>query len=213
MLTVAAICLMTVSANADTRLFTTQQDFSGWAGNSSMANFASATDLDGSTTNGAINNGGAGTGGSLGASWISGTYNFFYGPGEQGNATFLSALGTSNTGAGYTAASGFVAIDYTKPPAGTGNYFSLGVVLNYDSNFGQFSGAETDNGNGTFTALIPYTVNATAASTYFQFGLIYNSNYDTNTVFNIDNIRVVPEPASLAVLSVAGCAIMRRRRG
>jgi hypothetical protein len=204
---------MTARAHADTKLFTTQQDFAGWTGNASIANSVSATDLDGATTNGAINNGGAGTGGSLGTSWISGTFDYFYGPGEQGNAPFLAALGTSNTGAGYTAASGFLAIDYTKPPPGTGSYFQLGVVLNYDSNFGQTFGTETDNGNGTYTAVIPYTINATAASTYFQLGLIYNSNYNTNTVFNIDNIRVVPEPASLAVLSLAGCGMIRRRRG
>ena len=201
-------------ALADTTLFTTQQDFSGW-NNSSIVTSSSAIDIDGNSTNGAASGGGAGTPGSLQAVWSSGAFDYFYGPGEQGNAAFLAVMGTSATGdGGFTAASGFIKVDYTKPPPGTGNYFQLGLVLNYSNNFGQTFGTEVDNGNGTFTATIPYTINAVSSPqfTYFQLGLIYNSNYNTNTPFNIDNIRVVPEPASMGLLGAGALASLRRRQ-
>jgi len=201
-------------AMADTTLFTTQQDFSGW-NNSSIVTSASSVDIDGNPINGAASGGGAGTAGSLQAVWNNGAFDYFYGPGEQGNTAFLAALGTSATGdGGFTAATGTLKVDYTKPPPGTGNYFQLGLVFNYSNNFGQFFGTETDNGNGTFTATIPYTINAVSSPqfTYFQVGLIYNSNYNTNTPFNIDNLRVVPEPATIGLLALGALVSVRRRR-
>ncbi len=60
--------------------------------------------------------------GSLSLQWVSGTYDYgvAYSPGEQGNAAFLSALENAST----------LTFDYTTPPAGTGNYFGLGIVVN-----------------------------------------------------------------------------------
>jgi len=99
-----------------------------------------------------------------------------------------------------------ITFDFTQPPPGTGNYFGLGLVLNYDGNFGQFFGTAIDNGNGTFTATIPYTINAHGPLSYFQLGLIYNSNFDTAAPFTVDNIAVVPEPAAAGGAGVAGRA-------
>src|SRR4051794_38015699 len=76
-------------ALADTTLFTTQQDFSGWNNSGNIVTTSSAVDIDGNSTNGAASGGGAGTPGSLQAVWSSGAFNYFYGPGEQGNAAFL----------------------------------------------------------------------------------------------------------------------------
>ena len=164
------------------------------------------------TTNGAGNTvlpGGVGTDGSLQVQWVSGTYNFFFGPGEESNNTFLNALGSDNTGGNLAPASGTVLVDYTVPPPGTGNYLALGLVLNYNNNFGQF-----DNGDGTHTASIPYTINAVTGLSYFQLGLIYNSNYNTPTPFTVDNIRAsIPEPTSVGMIAagVAGAIGLRRR--
>jgi hypothetical protein len=229
-LRVAACCLTTIcwlaagNARAGTVLFTTQEDWAQWVNGppSSMTTTGvNTTSLDSSTTNGAGNNaspGGAGTNGSMQTVWNSGSYNFFSGPGEQGNQSFMSAIDPGAVaGVSTVAYSGVLTVDYTKPPAGTGNYFQLGLLLNYSDNFGQFFGTEVDNGNGTFTATIPYTINAVATLGYFQPGLIYNSNYNTNTPFTVDNITAVPEPASFSLIALGGLAalaasISRRRR-
>jgi hypothetical protein len=197
-------------------LFTTQEDWAQWNQSGNITTTGVNTiSLDSSTTNGVGNNAspaGAGTNGSMQTVWGSGTYDFFSGPGEQGNQAFLSALDPGAIAGSSTAAySGILTVSYTKPPAGTGNYFQLGLLLNYDGNFGQFSGSETDNGDGTFTATIPYTINPVSMS-YFQLGLIYNSNYNTNTPFTVDNITAVPEPASLTLGVLGAVAIIWRGR-
>jgi hypothetical protein len=49
---------------------------------------------------------------------------------------------------------------------------------------------------------------------YFQLGLIYNSNYNTPTPFTVDNIRAsIPEPTSVGMIAagVAGAIGLRRR--
>jgi hypothetical protein len=210
-LCLAAVSLSMPSIARGTVLFTTQEDWAQWNNSGSMTTTGvNTTSLDASTINGVGNNaspGGAGTTGSMQTVWGSGSYNFFSGPGEQGNQGFLSALDPGAIAGASTAAySGTLTVSYTKPPPGTGNYFQLGLLLNYDGNFGQFFGNETDNGDGTFTATIPYMVNQVSMS-YFQLGLIYNSNYNTNTPFTVDNIAAVPEPASLT-LGVLGAVAM-----
>jgi hypothetical protein len=201
-------------ASAGPVLYTTLNDWNEWNGSGSISKVGSAApDLDGTSINGVGNNtapGAAGTGGSLAATWSSGAFDYFFGDGDQNNAALRTALGTSPSG-GYTAAAGVLAFDYTKPPPGTGNYFQLGIVINADNNFGQFFGTETDNGNGTFTANVPYTITASGASSYLQLGFIYNSNYNTNTPFTIDNLRVVPEPATAGLLGIALAGLGLRR--
>jgi hypothetical protein len=201
-------------AHANTELYTTMDDFSQWSNSGSVTTTGVTTpDSDGSSINGLGNTtaaGGTGTPGSLQVAASSGTYDFFYGPGEQGNAPFLAALGSSGT----------INVDFQYPTNNGGNYFSLGLVLNYTSNFGQFSaGTPVSDGNGWYTESIPYTVNTAASYSYFQLGLIFNSNYDTSApaVFNVDNINIqsVPEPATLGSLG-AGLTLLtlrRRRRG
>ena len=187
---------------ADGVLFTTQEDFTGWGGDATVAVQASP-DLDGSTTNGIGGGGGPGTGGSLESSDPGdiGDYLFTYSPGQQGNAAFISALGIS----------GNVVIDHTKPS--DGSYFQLGAIFNYDGHFDQYFGAEVDNLDGTFTTTIPYFFTAGDVASYLQLGYILNS--DADGAFTIDNIRltnVVPEPATLGLAALCGLGLLVSRR-
>jgi hypothetical protein len=203
-------------------LFDTQEDFANWGDNNSGTDFtinpAATPDSDGSTINGlgnTVSPGGAGTAGSGQVTWMpaAGTYAYFYGPGEQGNAGFLSAIDPGSGGGNLVAYSGTISVDSTTPPPGSGNYFELGLVLNYSGNFGQFFGtaSASPNAAGFYTYTIPYTISAVTGLSYFQPGLIYNSNY-TGTPFNIDNIRVVPEPASLGLFALGALGFIRRRK-
>jgi hypothetical protein len=197
-------------AHANTELYTTSNDFLQWS-NSGTTTTTGVTspDSDGSSINGLGNTtaaGGTGTPGSMQVTEASGTYNYYYGPGEQGNAPFLAALGSSGT----------VNIDFQYPTNNGGSYFQLGLVMNYTSNFGQFfGGAAVSDGNGWYTQSIPYTINTAASYSYFQLGLIFNSNYDSSApaVYNVDNINIqsVPEPATLGSLG-AGISLLTLRR-
>jgi hypothetical protein len=205
-------------------LYTTQEDFTGWSDNSGNVNFTpgpnSAFSTDSSSTNGLgnpSNAGGAGTSGSITETRIGGgNYDFFYSQGASSMA-FLAALGTSNNGgAGYTAASGVIEFDYVPPSTGGGTFFQLGIVLNYNNNFGQFFGGAPVNNGTYFTQDIPYTINSTTSANYFQLGLIWNSDFPNGSTITIDNIHVVPEPASLALLGFGGLGligmVIRRQR-
>jgi hypothetical protein len=179
-----------ISANqlyADITLFTTQSDFTGWSGSPNFTVAPTATDLDGSAANGLGNTGGAATPGGLSLSWNSGTFDYIFSQGEAGNPAFLSALGTTGT----------VFIDYTTPPPGMGNYFQLALVLNYTGAFDQIfpTGGAVNLGGGVSEQAISYTLSNPASSYgYFQLGLIYNSNYNTNTPFTVDNIHIPGTP-------------------
>jgi hypothetical protein len=120
-LAVFAILTLATSSWAQV-LFTTMEDFDQWEpndGTNIIANGVNTNSIGTNPINGLGNTTAAGlpgTDGSLQAQWVSATYNFFYGPGEQNNAAFLAALGTSNAGQGLTAASGQIRFDYTVPP-------------------------------------------------------------------------------------------------
>jgi PEP-CTERM motif len=210
-LATAALCCVGISVSAyGQTLYTTQDDFAEWGPTAGFDLTTPATpDLDGSTTNGlgnTTNAGGTGTGGSFGIDLTTGSfYSYIFSSGEQGNANFVDALGVS----------GNVLFDYTKPS--NGDYFQLGVCLNYDGHFDQTFGSEADNGDGTFTATVPYSFTPGDVNSYFQFGLIYNSN--ATEPFNVDNIRlsdvvhpVVPEPTSLLLCGLGVCGLWFWRR-
>jgi hypothetical protein len=214
--------LASLSSACAQELYTTQEDFTGWSDNSGGTNFTplvTAFSTDSSTTNGLgnpSNPGGTGTSGSITVTRNApeGNFGYFYSQGASSTA-FLAALGTSsNGGAGYTAASGTIQLDFV--PATGGTYFGLGIVLNYNSNFGQFFPSGTPVNNGTYyTEDINYTINSTTSANYFQLGVIWNSDAPTGSSFTLDNIQVVPEPASLVLLGLGGLSLigvaMRRR--
>ncbi len=209
LLSTTLVTFVIQSATAQS-LFTTTGDFTGWSGGSAFTvGPAAAPDLDGNSANGLGNTGTSGTGGSLQLVWLSGSFDYIFSQGEQANAAFMAAMMFNNQ----------IQITYNKPPPGSGNYFGLGIVLNYDGHFDQVFGSEVDNGNGTFTATIPYNNNSISAQaggagiTYFQLGIIYNSNFNTATPFNVDNIQAAPEPGTMALFGLgAGVLILMRRR-
>lgn len=222
--TVAALGLGIASHAQAQTLFTTVNDFNQWSVGGGTGGGSTLYDSDGSATNGLGNTtaaGGAGTAGSLSVTLSnpSNTYQFpAFSAGEQGNQAFLSTLDPGAVaGTSLAAYSGTLDMTYTTPTNNGGSYYEIGVVLNYDGNFGQFfqSSAvnETIDGQPTTVATIPYTISATSLS-YFQLGIIFNSNYAPTTPFYVDNISVpsVPEPASIGMLGAGMTLLTLRRR-
>ncbi len=224
------------AVDAQSTLFTTANDFSLWSGNAGSTTSADSTwSADGSTVNGVGNTtapGGSGTSGSLLIQWANsvGSFNEIATAPSEGLA-FVQALdpGAYDAGAGQigtVAGSGNIYLDYSLPSTVSGNYFQLGVMLQYPGNgyYGPtFSSSSTDLGfqdnlgEEVFQATIPYTISA--GSGYgFGFGIMYNSNYSPANPFHVDDITVsavpVPEPATVALMgaSLAGLAFFRRRK-
>jgi hypothetical protein len=215
-----AFLVQTASAQTTT-LLTTTNDFLSSSSSEFIALPNSDADLDGSGINGLGNTtapGAAGTPGSVGLTWQSGTFDsVMLTPGEQGNAAFLNALETAGT----------LSFDYTTPEAGEGTYFQLGLVLNYQGEFDQLFGTTTDLGEGVTQTTIDFTAESAklisqqaldeGSFSYFQLGVVYNSNFDApDSPFTVDNFQVMaaPEPATYAMMGagLAGLMMIRRRR-
>lgn len=213
-------------------LFTTVEDFTGWTGNlGSTVTTSTSYDYDGSTVNGAgnlSNPGGTGTAGSLAVTWAPtvGTFNSIAVASYQGgNQAFLSVLdpGSSVVGNSMAAYSGTLNLVYSLPDNEGGNYFQLGILLQYDANgyYQTFFPSSSDTYLGTFGGLdtyqaaIPYTITA-GAQNGFGFSIMYNSDYSPIDTFYIDRIEVaaVPEPTTIALLGfgMLGMAFQLRRR-
>lgn len=184
------------------RVFSTTNDFLGWSDNNMGINFTvsptTTTDLDNVTMNGLGGvpfdagpsiGGTAGTGGSLAIGWkpAARSYGYIFSNGEQGNSAFLDAITTTLN----------VTIRYTTPTNMGGSYFQIGLVLNYDDHFDQlFPIDATTDASGVTTATFDFESEAGAIAaqrligfTYFQFGFIYNSDYNPkNNLFYVDDV-------------------------
>ena len=207
---VMGLLVAQATASAATVLFTTQEDFAEWTGNNPGAESA-AGDTDSLAINGLGNPsaaGGAGTAGALTIS-IAGGFNQTYSPGEQGNAPFIALMRELSDTPGAT-----IALDYVGPP-GVTSYWQPMLHFNYDGFWGGIAPASTLD-NGSFqTALYDISsLTVPAALTYFQIGLTSNNGAEeVSKTFTIDNMRVVPEPASAtALMSLLGVGLARRRR-
>ena len=201
LLAVMATLMVANQASAQGRtLWTTQEDFTvappmsnaGWAqGNAGEQTLTpvATPDSDGGSTNGVANYtapGAAGTAGAESVQWGTGTYNFFYGPDLSAN--------TSTPLRNYMGTQGIIKFDYTIPQIHVGTYYHLGIVLNYNGNFQTFFGTETTtaNANGYYTNTVPYTgFNSAAISSYFQIGVIFNSDYSPLDPYYVDNFHLI----------------------
>lgn len=239
---VGLLSLIAAPAHGNITLFTTTSDFTGWSSGAPSA----AYDFDGSTVNGAGNNpgnsgssinvGGSSPGGSLQLTESSslGYSELSFSPGEAYNNAFMSAIdpgsitaysAASGFGPGSTAAySGTILLTYTVPTISSGTYEQIGVNLDYPAGgyyspfFGPAVSDGTVDGLPTFTATIPYTVIAGAATlTNFQLAIQSNSDYVPTSPFYVDDIQVVtapvPEPASVVgIIGMTACSALCRRR-
>lgn len=215
-----------------TNLFTTADDFAGWFDGWVGAQTETATwDFDAVTVNGLGNTTApnqAGTAGALQLTWSSGNWGAIaWSPGEQSNPYFMHAINPGSIAAWSEESGGgpgqivswtsVIKIVFTLPDNQGGSYFWPGIVFNYDGNWDTFYptdmtylGTDTD-GREIYEYTIPYTLDATQL-TYFQFGIIYNSDYSPLEPFYMDGVRVlVPEPTVPTIIAIASiCMLMRR---
>jgi subtilisin-like proprotein convertase family protein len=182
------------------KLYTTMSDYGNWTTETGFSNVGPTNfDLDGEVTNGLGNVFAAGVpdiGGSLNITWTNGNYGVAsYGPTEQNNGAFMAEVLQPAT----------VTFDYVTPPAGSGTYFELGLVVDCQGRFDQiFPSATVVVSNGITRAFIDWTAEAQALVAqqatngggfdHFRIGIIWNSNFTppTNQPFQVDNIAVIP---------------------
>ena len=227
MLAAAAVWLGCSIASASV-LYTTQEDFLS-ATSASSTNVTvgppwTTGDSDLSTINGlgnTTNPGGAGTAGALFVQQNVLGYEQVNLGDEAANANFLAALKNNNQ----------LSMTYTLPQTlttGANGYFQLSWVFNWTGGYQGFNNNSFFNGAnltaGTHTVTFDYSsLQAglpTTQPTYFQLFLIANSGGSLSPAapvpFYIDDIEVVPEPASLTLLLGLGIpallVVARRRR-
>jgi hypothetical protein len=213
-LAVVTVCLGCAVASAQVVLYTTQQDFA-------PATSASGTtitvgppgvtgDTDGSTINGLGNTSNPGGVGAAGALFLQANtlgYEQVNLGDEAANAPFLAALKNNNK----------LSLDYTLPQTlttGANGYFQISLVFNWTGGYQGFNNNAFFNGAnltaGSHTVTFDYSsLQAGLPSTqpsYFQLFLIVNSGGSLTPTapvqLYVDNIAVVPEPASATLLGL-----------
>ncbi len=213
------VALAAPSALANTMLFTTSSDWTGWTAGNGTPAVSTTYDSDGITINGAGNNpgnsggsinvGGTSAGGSL---QITDSNNLGYGtlaysPGEAYNQALMTAIDPGSIAA-YTAASGYgngtlvaysgtLLLNYTQPSVNAGgSYLQFGVFFN-DSPDGYYhpqlqSSVVSDgtiNGFTTYTATIPYSLSAGSFGN-LNMGIFVNSNETLSAPVYFDSLQV-----------------------
>lgn len=246
LLSIGMLAFTLQSANAQI-LFSTYDDWNvsgSWTSGGDGATAVTTFDYDGVTVNGlgnSVNEGGAGTAGSLQLNPVVGGYGpVVWGPGLTADAG--TAMDGPNWIAPYSAASGYGAgacgaasgiltMNYTMPDnTFGGSYFQPGIQYNYPAGWGQWwATSETDLGpvttpNGTmemYQATIPYTISAVALGSLwgFQLGVAANTDFSGANNWYVDEIAIVPgsvtyvpEPGVMALIGVGLAGLMLVRR-
>lgn len=242
MLSIGILAGALQSANAQTSLFTTYDDWSaataGW-GSAPSANSTFSTDS--STVNGLGNLSAPGAAGTSGSLLITAAVG---GPGpagnglwtdaatlpsQGGNLAFLQAIDPGTDGNNTVAGSGNFYLDYSLPDNEGGTYFDPGILLQYAANgyFGAFFGTSStdlgftdpNNGGEVYRATIPYTISAGSWGG-LGLGIMVQTDYASALPFSADNLTVgnfvaaTPEPGTMALigLGLAGLGLLRRRQ-
>jgi hypothetical protein len=198
------------SAEAQTvTLFTTQDDFTGWANSGPVVSNGPTNtyDSDGSTTNGygnTTNPGGTAVvgAGSLqintGSNAIGYTYTAFS-PNELNNQSFMNLIDPGSVGGTTVAYSGTMYMTYTVPSfVGPDVYYQFGIDLAYPGS-GYYSPyfetsltpATTVDGLSTVTATIPYTIKAGSGGS-FTISPFLNAGVYGSGVSGTSNVMTAP---------------------
>ncbi len=229
LLSIGMLGWLVQSASAQT-LYTTANDFGQFNGGAGTAN--SLYYSDSSTVNGIGNTTSPGAADGVGSlqltapggwtGWVSGS-DF---PWPTAASFAAIAPGSSRPwsaesgwGAGtFFAHSGVITFDLYGGNFTDWNWW--GINFNYDGNWGPFWASTSSNFTGadgrTWTHYeVPYTINATAGTTYFGMALAQNAGAIAGQTFYVDNFQVVqvPEPGTLSLLGLGliGFLLGRRR--
>jgi len=124
--------------------------------------------------------------------------------------------------------SDFLAIDMTVPniPFGFGNidltFFQTNIRPGFDADETRFSPTFAASSGSTVTLIIPTTTTQFGTPRIhldptqpwaYQIDMSFNSAANGPFVFQFDNLRAIPEPATLSCCALAGgLALLRRRR-
>lgn len=146
-----------------------------------------------------------------GFSWTA-TIDFFAGKQEAAYNALVAAAASGDKAIAYD-----ITYDPASTPAGytfVNNSFSLQMPDFLQVNdVGLIGAGALDNGPVTLTVQEPLsTFNADPSSTFVRLTLGLNGDWGRAplTVY-LDNVRIVPEPASIGLLGLGGLALLRRR--
>lgn len=142
--------------------------------------------------------------------------------GGWGANIWIPLLGQSNSTEMVTAATqpgAKVTMDVTAIGAeNPGGWLQLGLYINADGYWGQPSWAGIALDGTTATIELPFDADsqtgiATGAgnASYANLGVMFNAPGDTTTYY-VDNVQIIPEPATIGLSAFAGIGILFIRR-
>jgi hypothetical protein len=198
-----------------TVLFTTMDDFTGWAGTGFSLSPVTSPDLDGATVNGLGNTTSAGSPGTAGALRLFETSPFIgsafaLSDNLAANSSFMSTLLSAGT----------LTLQYQTVPSSDESSLQLLLAFRTSSAQNGFSGiapvSTTING-GVATSTYDLTGGLPGNTGWFQLGVGTFNNFDPSSPIYLDNFRIsgtVPEPSSGALIilgSVVAWPLLRHR--
>jgi hypothetical protein len=193
---------------AQSVLFTTTNDFTGWIDAGMTPSATTTVDLDGSNINGLGNGSGAGNIGSAGALTVfrtPGASAEAFSPNEQANSTLLSALANG----------GIITLMYeTVPPANESTLQMMFVWRNNTQGYYGLTPTSTSTSGNHTIAEYQFEGNYfnPFGGSFFEIGIGTFSSYDSSSPIYVDAITfvpaVVPEPGTLSLFGVGAIGFL-----